>query len=255
MKGCLYFHQGWTDIINSLPLINYYAKSYDELVVIIREDSRSIVDYYVRGLKNVIMYYVPKYTLDTSVFQIPPTYDVLYHGYHDMHRRDKFKDKFRTETMYFAKGFYEYYDIPFEEKINCFSLNRDTSVEDLKYKEFISKYGDDYVLFHDDQNTPGGNTGINLNDILKDIPNIINLNSITSNVFDYVKILEKAKEIHLVDSIWAATCYLLDAKYSLFKNKNVFLYAFKTRGGGLMENYEDTEILPVHPSNWIIKNI
>lgn len=254
-KGCLYFHQGWTDIIGSLPLINHHAKTYDELVVIIREDSKPILDYYIRGLKNVVMYYVPKHVLDTSVFQVPPEYNILYHGYHDIHRNDIYKNKFRTETMYFAKGFYEYYDIPFVEKVNCFTLIRDKVLEESKYQEFIKNHGTDYILFHDDQNTPGGSTGINLNDILKDTPNAINLNGITKNVFDYIKIIENAKELHLVDSIWAATCYLLDAKYSIFKNKNVYLYAFKTRGGGLMEKYDDTEIFPIHPENWIIKNI
>lgn len=254
-KGCLYFHQGWTDIIGSLPLINYHAKNYNELVVIIREDSKPILDYYINGIKNVIMYYVPKNILDTSMLQIPPEYDIVYHGYHDIHRTDKYKNKFRTETMYFAKGFYEYYDIPFIEKINCFELKRDNVLEESKYKEFISKYGEDYVLYHDDQNTPGGVTGINLYDIIKDKPNAINLNGITNNVFDFIKIIENAKELHLVDSIWAITCYLLDAKYSIFKDKNVYLYAFKTRGGGLMEKYGDKELLPVHPNNWIIKNI
>ncbi len=256
-KGCLYFHQGWTDIINCLSLINYYVKSYNELVVIIREDSKPILDYYINGLKNVIMYYVPKHVLDTSMLQLPPGYDILFHGYHDRFRNDKYRDIFRHGNLYYVEGFYEYYNISFMEKINCFELKRDLELEDSKYQEFISKYGDDYILFHDDQNTPGGITGINLNDVLKDVPNKVNLNGITKNVFDYVKILENAKELHLGDSVWAITCYLLDTKYSLFKNQNkiVNIYAFNGRGGGLLEKYEDKEIKPYHPENWIIKNI
>ena len=255
MKGCLYFHQGWTDIINSLPLISYYSKIYNELVLVIREDSKSIVDYYINGVKNVNVIYVPKNILDTRMFSMPNDYDILFHGYHDRLRKDKYKDKFTTETMYFAKGFYEYYDIPFIKKVECFTLNRDIILEDSKYQDFISKNSKDYILFHDDQNTPGGSTGINLNDVLNDKTNAINLNGITNNVFDFLKVLENSSEIHLVDSIWAATCYLIDAKYGIFKDKNIYLYAFKTRGGGLMEKYEDKEIFPIHPKNWIIKNI
>jgi hypothetical protein len=257
MKGCIYFHQGWTDIINCLPLINYYANSYDELALVIREDSKPIVDYYTRYFSkpNLNVIYVPKNILDTSMFRIPEEYKLLYHGYHDRWREDVYKNRFMSEKMYFAKGFYEYYDIPFSTKVECFKLERDHVLEESKYQDFIDKYGEEYILFHDDQNTPGGDTGINLNDILKDSPNAINLNGITDNVFSYIKILENAKEIHLVDSIWAATCYLIDGKYKLFSNKNIYLYAFKTRGGGLMEKYEDKEIFPIHPENWIIKNI
>jgi hypothetical protein len=254
-KGCLYFHQGWTDIINCLPLINYYAKTYEEVVVVIREDSKPILDYYINGLNNVKMFYAPKYVLDSSMLNLPPDIDVLYHGYHDKLRKDKYAGKFDEGGMYFVKGFYEFYEIPFINKVNCFELKRNKELEETKYKEFVEKYGEDYILFHDDQNTPGGSTGINLNDILADRNNAVNLNSITTNVFDYVKVLENAKEIHLVDSIWAATCYLLDSKYELFKDKTVNLYAFKTRGGGLMEKYDDKVILPLHPSNWLIKNI
>ena len=255
-KGCFYSHQGWTDIINNLALINYYSKKYDELVVVIRDDSRPILDYYVNGLKNVQMTYVPKYVLDSSLLNIPNEYDILYHGYHDRFRRDgdKYKGRFDEGGMYFVKGFYEFYDIPFSEKVNSFELIRDEVLEDKNYNEFISKYGEDYILYHDDQETPWA-TGINLLNIFKDVKNAVNLNSITPNLFGYLKVIENAKELHLIDSVWASMCYLIDAKYSTFKEKTINLYSFKIRGGGLMHTYEDQVIHPVHPMNWIIKHI
>jgi hypothetical protein len=254
-KGCFYTHQGWTDIINCLPLINYYSKNYDELVVVVREDSKPILDYYTKHLKNVIMYYVSKPILDTSVLNLPYDYDILYHGYHDRFRNDKYINKFSQHNGFFVKAFYETYDIPFFEKVNSFELVRDLDLEQNKYEEFIKEYGENYIIVHDDQNSPGGETGINLSDVLKEKNNIVNVNSKTKNVFDYIKILENAKEIHLVDSIWAATCYLIDSKYSFFKDKEINLYAFKTRGGGTIEKYGDKTITPFHPKNWTIHNI
>ena len=59
-KGCVYFHQGWTDIINCLSLINICSKRYTILYAIFREDSKDLIDYYIRGLKNVIPVYIPK---------------------------------------------------------------------------------------------------------------------------------------------------------------------------------------------------
>lgn len=256
-NGVFYSHQGWTDIINNLPLINYYNEIYKQLFVVMREDAKPILDYYIKGLEGVIMAYMPKYTLDTSVLQVPDDYDILFHGYHDRFRKegDKFRGRFDEGGMYFVKGFYEFYDIPFLEKIKKFSIQRDLQLEEQEYQKFVEKYGEDYIVFHDDQNTPGGSTGINLNDVLADKDNAVNLNAITPNLFGYTKILENAKEIHLVDSVWAATTYLLDAKFGLFKDKTVYLYAFKTRGGGLLHKYEDTKIEPLHPYNWEVKHI
>ena len=40
------------------------------------------------------------------------------------------------------------------------------------------------------------------------------------DVFDYIKIIENAQEIHLLDSVWGTLIYQLDAKYNLFKKYN-----------------------------------
>ena len=53
-KGYLYFHQGWTDIMCQLPLIDYYLMQYDELKLIMRSDSKPLVYFYIKN-KNVIV--------------------------------------------------------------------------------------------------------------------------------------------------------------------------------------------------------
>lgn len=254
-KGLLYSHQGWTDIINCLPLINYYANKYSELLFMVREDAKPFIDYYIKGLDNVQVVYVSKQTLDTNNILPPYGIDILYHGFHDRNRTDIYNGAFEKSSIYFAQRFYECYGISFMEKVNLFSIQRDLNIEEQKYQGFISEHGMDYILFHDDQNTPGGETGINLNDVLSQVENKVNLNGITKNVFDFIKVIENAKEIHLVDSIWAATCYLLDAKYGFFKDKTINLYSFKSRSGGLIHNHGDVEIIPYHPKNWIVKSI
>ena len=62
--------------------------------------------------------------------------------------------------------------------------------------------------------------------------------------FDMIKVLENSIEIHLLDSVWGAFVYLLDAKYRLFKNKKIFLYAKR----GYKSMFEE----PVKLNNWII---
>ena len=63
-NGILYFHQGWTDIINCLALINYYCKLYDKNYLIIREDAKQMIDFYTKDLKNLEIYYIVKNILD-----------------------------------------------------------------------------------------------------------------------------------------------------------------------------------------------
>jgi hypothetical protein len=255
--GCFYTHQGWTDIVNNLSLITYYAKKYDELLVIIREDAKPIIDYYTRNLENVKPIYFNKMILDTSYLSIPENYDILYHGYHDKLRKDKYNNVFNEDTrlnVHIGKGFYVWYDIPYIEKVNSFELKRDMDLEDNQYKNFIKIYGEEYIVFHDDQNSPGGPTGINLNDILEG-RGAINLNRKVENIFSYLTIIKNAKEIHFVDSIWASLIYLVDCKYNFLEDKEVNIYSFNGRYGGLLSNYETELIEPIHKTNWKIRHI
>lgn len=106
----------------------------------------------------------------------------------------------------------------------------------------------------EDKYTPGGFTGIELPKNIIESEKSINLNRITDNFFIYSEILQKSKEIHLVDSVWASVIYLLDCKYKLFENIPIFIYPFRSREGGLL-NYDDKNIEPKHPDNWIIKKV
>jgi predicted RNase H-like HicB family nuclease len=56
--------------------------------------------------------------------------------------------------------------------------------------------------------------------------------------------LENALEIHLLDSVWGAFIYQLDAKYNLFQNKKIFLYAKR----GHIRMFKE----PIKLKNWII---
>ena len=58
------------------------------------------------------------------------------------------------------------------------------------------------------------------------------------------KTLKNAQELHLIDSVWGAVLYHLDAKYELFKDKKIYLYS--KRKHGIMY------INPIKLDNWII---
>ena len=247
-NGLLYFHQGYSDIINCLSLVNYYAGKYNSLKILMRDDFRETFDFYIRGLKNVEALYLTKEQLDSnnfsSISHIVGNHDILFHGYNDFYRIDKFKGAFHRNIFY-VKGFYTIYDIDYMDKVNYFSFERDLEMEDKFYKSFIDKNGEDYMVYHENEDNK---INIDKNDY-----RFVSLNGISNNIFETIKVLEISKEIHIVDSIWAAFCYLLDSKYKILQNKKVYLYPFGNRSGSCLENKSVQFLEPLHPKNWIIK--
>ena len=276
MKACVYFHQGWSDIVNCLSLINYYNNYYDEIYVIIRKDAKELVDYYIKSLQNVKIIYINnddgrfygnfelsndeevKYLMSEShnfhgTIQIGKNIDLLFHGEHDVYRMDHFRYNWylrqnENPPGSFLEKFYTIYNIDYLERINSFIFERDIDLEEKTYNKFISEYGDKYVIYHDNptwnhmpQNIP---TEIKFDNKLEGY-NYVNLNKKSDIFFDYIKIFQNAKEIHLIDSLWACIYYLIDSKYGIFKDKIINVYCY--RGHDYMFLY------PKQNKNWIIK--
>ena len=240
-EGILYFHQGWTDIINCLALINYYCNIYDKIYLIIRNDSDQLINFYTKDITNIQIFYEEKKNIDENGIQFVinkynninlNNVDFLGIGCHDYIRKDQYNNKFRCIDGCFVKGFYESYDIPYISRVDNFIFNRNYQLEEETYNNFINLYGTEYILYHE--------VIENYNNNLK----IINLNGISNIFFDYIKILENAIEIHLLDSVWGAFIYHLNAKYKLFKNKKIVLYAKR----GYRKMFEE----PIKLDNWII---
>ena len=253
-NAILIFHQGWTDIFNSLSLINYYHNKYSKLYVIIRKDAIEIIKFYIKDLNNVELIiidnkkfisgrFINDYELCNYIILNNPTIsnssDYLFHGLCDIHR-DKYKNSFIKNSILdyskFVNNYYEVYDIPISTRIDYFIFSRDYKLENLKYNNFIKDNGEKYILYHSNDNNI---------DFIKNKKNekYINLNKKSNIFFDYIKILENSIEIHLIDSSWAVFIYLLDAKYRLFKNKKIYLYP--TRG------YSKMFKEPIQLDNWI----
>lgn len=244
--GTILFHQGWTDIINCLSLINIFASQYEKINLIIRKDSQPIIDFYVSQFSNVNTHYIEKYELDNNLHTIVPKFDetnLLFFGVHDAYRKNEYINSFRSThgSDFFVKKFYTVYGINYIERVNSFNLNRNLELEDTTYKDFISKNGENYILYHEDTDRDIFIGKENFNEINK----IINLNGISDVFFDYIKILENSKEIHLFDSVWASVIYLIDAKYGLFKHIPIYV--------NCLRGYQDMFTEPIKLENWIVK--
>ena len=254
-KGQIFFHQGVTDIVCSLPLINYYKQSYDELIVVINESAKDLFKFYTRDLIGVSGKFI---TIINNQFIgedpriAPEGYDLLYHGVLDQCRKDAYNNIYhvrRPLSKSFIHGFYEAYDISHNTRVDFFEVKRDLQQEDIVYQKFIEKYGPRYMVYHDDKTrnqdpiSPDAiPTSINFQNP-KHCP-YVNLGRISDTFFDYIKVIQNAEEIHLIDSCWGALCYQLDAKYQIFSNKTIHIHA--------QRNQREMFLEPKKLSNWII---
>lgn len=251
-KACVYFMQGWSDIIMSMALINYYRLKYSEITVLMRSDSKELIDFYVRTLDNVKIIYFesdngrfygnivtgPKEFVEivgntpSATIIVPNDFEMMFHAEHDKWRKDQYKyywyQSIKKPTNHFSEAFYVYYDIDFMVRNTYFSIDRDITLEEKRYQEFIKIHGVNYIIYHDDENNHlygehHVSTKIDFGEKVNDYK-YVNLNRQSKVFFDYIRIIQNAKEIHLVDSIWGVICYQLDAKYGLFKDKKIKVY-------------------------------
>lgn len=250
-KACVYFHQGWTDIICQLSLVDYYLSKYDSIKLIVRSDAESLIKFYLRD-KNVELCLIETDNgrhLNHDYLKYTEGCDIMFHGQHDIHRIDKYKHSMHGPNPkgfdFFIEAFYGCYDIDYNVRVDYFNITRDLHLENKVYQEFINEHGSDYVLYHDDENNHlNGIHHISTKLDIKSEYNCINLNKISNTLFDYIKVIENAKELHLIDSIWGAFCYQLDAKYGILNDKEVYLYPL--RGHNKMFEYPKK-------LKWIIK--
>ena len=147
----VYFHQGWTDIFNCLALINYNSQKYKKVYLLIRKDSKDIINFYIKSLKNIVVLYEEKNILDNNninyflrKYNIPEVKKELY-GFHDEYREDNFKNIFKLRNHFFVNSFYLCYNISYLTRISEFNFERDISLENQIYNKFIEKYGENYI--------------------------------------------------------------------------------------------------------------
>lgn len=237
-KAVLLFHQGWTDIVNCLALLNYYSKIYIDLTLIIRNEAAPLVNSYLKNSIITVNFY-NKEDIDLngqSIIERYEGYDKLFHGDWDIYRDDNYKGCYQRSTKFFVEKFYVEYSIPYSTRVDCFKFARDFAREETAYNTFVNNHGRDYVLSHEDKKR-----GLKLNNFELKWP-VINLDGRTDSFFEYIKILQNAKEIHMIDSVWAALVYQLDTKLRIFRHIPINVHCIR----GYQEMFENPERL----ENW-----
>lgn len=228
------FHQGWTDILNCLPLVKHYCSNYEKVILYVRKDSEYFLDLFNRQIENLHIEFVDKNLLNQNSFinkikELHKTSHFLFHGEQDRLREDEYRSTFFSDpSRHFALRFYDCYGLNRSHLNSNFCFTREEDLEDEIYKNFTQQYGKDYILTHSTRERE-----INLKTNLP----VVDLGGMNINPFVYLKVLEGAKEIHVVDSFWAIFCFLIEEGQSLFcvKERPIYLYCLN-RPGGLLPN-------------------
>lgn len=227
--GLLFFHQGWTDICNSISLIYWYLQKYQQVYVLIRKDAYPLLSFATQNVRaHVLLLPVEKDVLDTisvdtilKTIQFPHTsVHTLFHGIHDQFREDSYRGAFFLpyfQEVCFVRKFYEPYHIPYSVRIDFFNIARNKEIEGARYREFTAKHGSSYILYHE----------VELPSSLKNSSTCINLANSSEQFFDMISVLEHAQEIHLLDSVWASIVYLLHLRHGLFKSIPIHIYCLR----------------------------
>lgn len=218
--GLFFCHQGFTDIINCCALIKFYRKYYDELYILMRDDMKDFFDFFISNDNNIIISYIPKPQIDLYFQNLiidNDNIDRLFHGFCvDWKRKIKYID---NPKLSFSENFYYKYNLDYDIRYKYFNFDRNHKLEEELYNK-VNPNNEPYVLIHAD---PDRNINLNIETEYK----IINLNMISSIMFDTIKLLENAKEIHCIDSVWGCLIYIIDMKYNLFNHINIYFHCVR----------------------------
>ena len=204
-------------IINGL--IRYYSSIYNNVILVCRNDYFDQLKIMYQDLSNLYLYQI--YNETKNIIHL---YDFIniYVPYNDTIILLFKEKKILFQPMAFHINKYKIInrliiasnipypkwlfptDIDYNIRYNKFKINRDLEKENKLYDDLVKIIGESYSIIIDDKSR---NFIINENN--NDIPifrlspngNNNNLDTILdNNIFNYIKILENAKEIHTIDS-------------------------------------------------------
>lgn len=198
----IYHHLGLGDHIICNGLVRYYREIYSIITVFCKPHNFANVDYMYRDDENII------------ILPIGEDSDVL--NYIKINKIEQDVIKIGFENMgagsTFDEAFYSGQHIPFDYRFSKFHFLRNYEKENEVFNN-VNPENEDYIFIH-------GN--IDRNKIRKDLKIIDN--PIEFGIFDIIKIIENATEVHLMES--SIRCLVNSLKI----DKPAFYYHTYVRG-------------------------
>jgi hypothetical protein len=252
-------NNGLGDLITCIGMVNYLSTKYDIVYVACNTKNEKSLKYFYKN-NNVYLYPINK-NINTTFYEFTElmrkytNYDVFAYGNYGAMKID-INDLVYTKTMhdgktrriisYYPTSYYDDCNIPIEYMKKYFSVIYPREIDEL-YNELLSNPDfSNYIVVHQDSSNMDLNitraSCIDINNILViDVNNnlynnnhkyhniaqkFINL----SSVIYYKKLLENAREIHVIDSCIHALALVIDLpetqKRVCYMREIRFSYAF-----------------------------
>jgi len=235
----LYLPIGLGDHLRYHGIVREYCKKYKRVAIFSVPRFYSSVSFMYRDIKNLAIikgdyigreeYVFAKKFIFLNKFKFGKyKYDLV------KTLENKYLDRYSGVT--FEEQLYRLAGVDFEKKWDSFFVERDYEKEKNIFKRFAPK--GDFVFFHEDISR---NHLINKEKINKKCEIFTPNENLTNNIFDYCAIIEKAKEIHVIDSSFM---FLIDCLQYENNEQKLFVHRY-TRG-----NAEYS--LPVLKKKWSI---
>jgi len=240
MATVIITHGGAADHINLQGLIRHFASIVpNELIIMSQGNCEGLIAALYEDLPNVIILtdrnmYPTLYENDTYLINVSDAKYLIRVGFY------LFEYTYFTEQKKksFVEAFYLSKNLDPSMRYTNFKIPQSIREESKKiYENFIEKFGNEYVLIHEDPNHSiingfkyGDNIRSNILPINKkfirnDLP-IINLDQISNKLIDYLDVLLNAKEIHVIHSSWSNLLHNLNFSEEKLKSIPIYIHFY-----------------------------
>jgi hypothetical protein len=181
----IYHHLGLGDHIICNGLVRCLINPDDKYSMFVKEHNKISVEFMYRDLTNLSFIvgddsFVKKFISENNI----EGKDLIICGF-----------TWLTNCSW-DEVFYYQHNIDFKERWKSFNVERDFNMEDYLY-DFLNPNNEDFALIH--KIGSDGCDRINYDMINPNLKKIY-VEKHTENIFDYLKLIELAKEIHCIDS-------------------------------------------------------
>lgn len=184
----IYHHLGLGDYIMCNGMVRHFCKNYDEVILFCLAHNFKNVEYMYRDVDNLKIFIFDTEDQICDFIEDEKIKDnLLKVGFNNL----KYYDE---NNINFDVGFYELAGLDYDLRFSEFYVERDLEEEDRVYKE-LNPNNEKYIFVHDD---PNRGYSIDMSKI--DSEYKIIRNDTRFLIFNYIKVLENAEEIHCMQS-------------------------------------------------------
>lgn len=227
MSSVLLYHPlGLGDHIICNAIVREYAKTHTRVGLFCFAQNYTSVSFMYRDLSNV------------RVHAIRSQKEIFWFRYKHWLRGTRY-DSFKTigvmnaeSGVIFERQFYQSAGVNFDKKWSGFHFERDTAREETLFAKLPTQAP--YIFLHDDARFPADQSRIGTGKTV-----VRPAKDLTDNIFDYSLVLERADELHVIDSSFM---FLIDCLPYKNPSQKLFIHRY------IRENAPWN--LPILQKNW-----